>query len=1101
MHRFCDQPKSQKSINEICSEYTSLNGDKGPTYFTYQDISNQKKSSKYDPENPNRNKLGTFDGVFVPTTLNVISILMFLRFGFILGQIGVLGAFSLLILSYIINLLTTLSISAISTNGTIRGGGAYYMISRCLGPEFGGSIGLIFFLGQILNSGMNAVGIIEPLLYNFGYADENQSPALMALLPKGYWYEFTYSTLILFFCLSITLIGSQSISRAGNILFWLLLISTLSIPFSVLISPPFNDGNNVYTGPSWSTFHDNLFPNFTKGAAGSLLDSKENFRDIFGIFFPATAGIFAGAGMSSELRKPSKSIPKGTLWGLLLTFIFYSFVILSLGCSVTRESLYKNVQIIQTISSTKFIILIGELSTSLFSIIVGIVGAAYVLEAISRDSILPGLSIFHKSPYLALFFTWVLTQLCLLLNVNQIATFITMTFLMTFIVMNLACFLLEISSAPNFRPSFNWFNRHTALCGGTLSIMAMFIVDGTSASLVIFSLVLLFILIHFFCPPKSWGDVSQSLIYHQVRKYLLRLRQDNVKYWRPQILLLVDNPRTSWKLIRFCNHLKKGGLYILGHVTVSDNFQNQFHELNMQTNAWLKIRDIAQIKAFVQISTGPTLPWGIRNVFLGSGLGGMKPNITVLGFFDLKNHRHMKRTQLYHFDRLKNHECFLGRKANKFTHLDDRDDMLDSLPTDSCKNEEKIGAQQWIQIIEDLSLMHSNIAIARGFKELDFPGKHNKVKKKNFIDLYPIQMSAKIFKENSSEAVITTNFDTYTLILQLGAILVTVPEWRATHQLRVIVFVEFENERPNEKNRIDNLLNVLRIEAEVLIVSLDHFRVYNTIIKGDSIQSDFVTSALQGDNWWEELVKARSGHMSTRRFTVSYSENIKIKHNKQLIKRYNISQLQRLGVSLTMMSNTPVGTSDSFFEESNDDDDIFQPPLLDFYESENKHPKNQTDIKNLLELNKKKSNSSRSRMPVFISDAIPKTKVIEDANGNQPSLIPILDEQMDIDELEEKCTSSQIPSSKQNHSFKKDGKQLSFNEIPSRAQYLILNDMMKQISGSSNLIFSTLPIPLLGLHKDEKASLQYIEDLDVWLDTLPPTLLINSQSMTVTTAL
>lgn len=102
--------------------------------------------------NKDTTKLGTFTGVFIPTTLNVLSILMFLRFGFIIGQAGILGTALLLVCSYLVDLLTTLSISAISTNGTVRGGGAYYMISRSLGPEFGGSIGVVFYIGQILNT-------------------------------------------------------------------------------------------------------------------------------------------------------------------------------------------------------------------------------------------------------------------------------------------------------------------------------------------------------------------------------------------------------------------------------------------------------------------------------------------------------------------------------------------------------------------------------------------------------------------------------------------------------------------------------------------------------------------------------------------------------------------------------------------------------------------------------------------------------------------------------------------------------------------------------------------------------------------------------------
>lgn len=113
----------------------------------------KEQKLKNEKEVPSDNhKLGTFEGVFIPTTLNVLSILMFLRFGFILCQAGVLGMFGLLIISYSIDLLTTLSISAIATNGTVKGGGAYYMISRSLGPEFGGSIGLVFYIGQVLNA-------------------------------------------------------------------------------------------------------------------------------------------------------------------------------------------------------------------------------------------------------------------------------------------------------------------------------------------------------------------------------------------------------------------------------------------------------------------------------------------------------------------------------------------------------------------------------------------------------------------------------------------------------------------------------------------------------------------------------------------------------------------------------------------------------------------------------------------------------------------------------------------------------------------------------------------------------------------------------------
>lgn len=121
---------------------------------------------------------------------------------------------------------------------------------------------------------------------------------------------------------------------------------------------------------------------------------------------------------------------------------------------------------------------------------------------------------------------------------------------MTFLVTNLACFLLKIGSAPNFRPSFHWFNWQTAAVGTIACGATMFFVDGLYASGCVVLLMMIFLLIHYTTPPKPWGDVSQGLIYHQTRKYLLRLRQEHVKFWRPQILLLVNDPRRQYKLIQ-----------------------------------------------------------------------------------------------------------------------------------------------------------------------------------------------------------------------------------------------------------------------------------------------------------------------------------------------------------------------------------------------------------------------------------------------------------------------------------------------------------------------------------------------------------------------
>jgi solute carrier family 12 (potassium/chloride transporters), member 9 len=249
------------------------------------------RSSSLPPLPAGSAKLGTFSGVFVPTSLNVLSILMFLRFGFILGQGGLVGMMAMLIAAYAINVVTTLSLSAIATNGTVRGGGAYYLISRSLGPEFGGSIGIVFYLGLVLTTSMNAVGLIDCLKQNFGTEAGNWA----RVLPEGRWWEYLWATVTLVVCTAICLAGSAVFAKASNGLLAVVLISTLSIPVSTFIVKPFQDARLglEFSGLSAQTLANNLLPKFTKGAAGSLLPGKENFQDLFGILFPATGGIFA----------------------------------------------------------------------------------------------------------------------------------------------------------------------------------------------------------------------------------------------------------------------------------------------------------------------------------------------------------------------------------------------------------------------------------------------------------------------------------------------------------------------------------------------------------------------------------------------------------------------------------------------------------------------------------------------------------------------------------------------------------------------------------------------------------------------------------------
>lgn len=464
---------------------------------------------------------------------------------------------------------------------------------------------------------------------------------------------------------------------------------------------------------------------------------------------------------------------------------------------------------------------------------------------------------------------------------------------MTFFVMNLACFFLKIGSAPNFRPGFQFFNWQTAFLGSLLSAAAMFFIDETYAAIAICVLVFLFLLIHYLSPPKVWGDVSQNLIYHQVRKYLLRLRPEHIKFWRPHIILLINDPRRQTRLIQFCNSMKKGSLYILGHVIVTDDFNSGVHEARLQQQAWTNyISEFSRIKAFVQLTMSPSITWGIRNLILSAGLGGMRPNIAVLGFYNMDDLRKsnppfpIPDIPMSPTSKMNRRPKSEG-KAPRRRRGDTSARLLEGfLPTDVIRTEAMMSPTEYMTMLEDLALRYRlNVAVGYGFDKLETPRKDG-VNSKKYIDLWPIQMSAEVSSDGKN--LLTTNFDTCkcsnviiscgvgranhidTLILQLGHILRSVQTWRRAYSIRVMVFVEYESEVEEESARVKALLEKLRIDATVVVFWLasGQLNTYELIINGNSNDIDWeivVNDTLRDEEWWDDLqmFRGRSGTMSS----------------------------------------------------------------------------------------------------------------------------------------------------------------------------------------------------------------------------------------------
>lgn len=264
------------------------------------------------------------------------------------------------------------------------------------------------------------------------------------------------------------------------------------------------------------------------------------------------------------------SIGRGTLGGLGFTSVLYIFLILLFGASFDRHTLQTNKSVFQESCFLPFFIIVGIISCTLSSALGTLMGASRVLQAVARDRLIPVLDVFSMGagstdePRAALAFCWLISQLCLLYgNLDAVAAVITDCFLLVYFFLNLACFALKVTGAPNFRPRFSYFSWHTAFAGAVTCLFVMFVTSPVNALVALCATGCFAYYVHITAQLVPWGDVTQAMIFHQVRKFLLRLdaRRSHPKFWRPSILFVPFYQDKHLALLDFCNSLKKGGLY------------------------------------------------------------------------------------------------------------------------------------------------------------------------------------------------------------------------------------------------------------------------------------------------------------------------------------------------------------------------------------------------------------------------------------------------------------------------------------------------------------------------------------------------------------
>lgn len=774
-------------------------------------------------------KLNTFFGVVIPTLLSMFSVVVFLRIGFVVGQCGLYQTIAMLLVAYFIISMTVLSVCAISTNGALDAGGAYYMISRALGPEFGGSIGIMFFLANVCGSALYVLGLVEAVLTTFGLPDDGSlSMSRSAVLPVGYWWSLLYGTVILLLCVLVCLVGAHIYAKATFLIFIIVMvvlgtifISFFAVPFRTVQLP----GSNSTIGPSRANFTGFKLDTLTGNLqADYTLDyttkAMMSFATVFAVMFNGCTGIMAGSNMSGDLKNPSYSIPRGTITAVIFTFIIYNLLSLLISCTCDRILLQKDYGFLRDINVWGPFVTVGVYSSTLSAAMSNLIGASRILFALAKDDLFGRVLSPAKrtsasgNPWVSVLISWFLVQLVLFSGkLNTIASIVTIFFLLVYAAVDLACLALEWASAPNFRPTFRYFTWHTCVLGIIGCAVMMFLINAIYASASIAFMLLLLLLIHYLSPVSSWGCISQALIFHQVRKYLLMLdvRKDHVKFWRPQVLLMVSNPRSSVGLITFINHIKKSGLYVLGHVQLGDLDVLPSDPLQAQYDSWLSLVDHLNIKAFVNLTLADSIRHGVQHLLFISGLGGMRPNTLVLGFYDDASPQ----------DQLQDSSLSMSKFLDNSSQNEDPEDQDEppfhfppvrggvAVGRGAVWGGKSLGPQEYVCIIADAVKMLKNVALARYFGQFDHT---HALQGPIFVDVWPVNL----LRPDSAAYVDTCSL----FLLQLACILNMTRAWQKA-RLRLFLCVEEGRSLKGTEQKLGHLLKDLRMKADICTVPWD----------------------------------------------------------------------------------------------------------------------------------------------------------------------------------------------------------------------------------------------------------------------------------------
>ena len=473
--------------------------------------------------------LKTFEGVYTPTLLTILGVILYLRLGWIVGNAGLGGTILIIAMAHVITITTTLSMSSMLTNMQIGPGGAYAIIMRSLGHEMGGAIGIPLYISQAISISFYITGFSELWVHFF--------PSHMIRVVG----------IICWVILSgISLISTKLAFRIQ----YVILAAVLASLISFASGPSLNPEPIVLVG----SFH------------------SADFWTSFAIFFPAVTGILTGATMSGDLADPRKSIIRGTLAAVFTGLVVYIFIAYWFAHQASPSILLSDTNIIFKLASIKILVIAGVMGAVLSSALSTMVSAPRTLSALAENRVVPFGSIFSKKnkrgePFNAIIVTSLISLSVILAgNLNSLAGLLTMFFLTTYGMINLVVFLEQITGIISYRPRMKMSIAVPIV--GTVGCLWVMLLINPVFTVVIFVIITS---VYFMLKRKNlmspWGDVRGG-VFISIAEWAAQ-KASAIPYhprlWKPSVAIPVEKPEDFRRISRFIHNLvyPSGRVYYL----------------------------------------------------------------------------------------------------------------------------------------------------------------------------------------------------------------------------------------------------------------------------------------------------------------------------------------------------------------------------------------------------------------------------------------------------------------------------------------------------------------------------------------------------------